>query len=79
MNACRSGSWVGEFVVATNPPTVTGNVKIRTHFWEDSNVQVSAKMSIAMVSLQLQFISKMRILISLICNVMVDHEIVVKS
>ncbi|KAF4757732.1 F-actin-capping protein, partial [Perkinsus olseni] len=38
-----SGSWLAEYVVRTSSGgsgwTVTGSLKIRTHFWEDSNVQ----------------------------------------
>ncbi|KAF4649724.1 F-actin-capping protein [Perkinsus olseni] len=38
-----SGSWLAEYAVRTSSGgsgwTVTGSLKIRTHFWEDSNVQ----------------------------------------
>ncbi|KAF4653940.1 F-actin-capping protein [Perkinsus olseni] len=39
----KSGSWLAEYAVRTSSGgsgwTVTGSLKIRTHFWEDSNVQ----------------------------------------
>ncbi|KAF4732783.1 hypothetical protein FOZ62_021948, partial [Perkinsus olseni] len=39
----KSGSWLAEYLVRASSGgsgwTVTGSLKIRTHFWEDSNVQ----------------------------------------